>query len=383
MSDSHSSGWMMQLLSISLLRVYPRDGKKLNATEFTSIPIDSLHQLLTGEGLFDCGSALSTAISYILSSMNPSIAEYFTTLTISTTGIMDENTLIRSLPTKPQYANQSRLTYLQYNVAYNMLQYNIPSTNAMGYWIVILEDDSCLYYNDEPSPSFQQGSVDDLKKMIEVTFGNDIERQAPHLMHILSSVKGLMRCNKQDLFEIDPRHDHYLPNLDEMTMSKSNMINVRRNMLMTRANKLMGGDGSFDCSNGIKDIQVPIGNVHTLDLWSCQGITDLSDLGSRDDRQISSCTFVIIDIRPLVFRRDPQISYSQLQLNRNLEKMYKNGLYSYDHNIVELYKKYLKKKRQVQKKYNREQYQLKLKHNHPRVQKRIGCQPPPRYKKRQ
>ena len=120
------------------------------------------------------------------------------------------------------------------------------------------------------------------------------------------------------------------------------------------------------CSYGIKDIQVPIGNVNTLELCSCEGITDLSDLGSRD---MSSY--------------DLQISYSQLQLYLNLEKMYKNGLYSYDLNIVKPYKKYLKKKRQVQKKYNREQYQLKLKHHQQQSQKQIGCQPPPRYKKRQ
>ena len=256
MSDSFSSGWLMQLLSISLQRVYPRDGKKLNATEFTSIPIDSLHQLLTGEGLFDCGSALSTAISHVLTSMNPSIIEDFPTLTISTTGTMDKNNLIRSLPTKPQYANQPRLTYLRYNLAYDMPQDHLPSTNAMGYWIVILEDGSCVYYNDEPSPSFQQGSVDDLKKMIEVTFGNDIERQAPHLMPLLSCVKASMQCDKQDLFEIDPRHDHYLPNLNEMTMSKSNMTRVKCDMLMTLANKMMGGSGSFDCDfSSIKLIQ--------------------------------------------------------------------------------------------------------------------------------
>ena len=370
MTDSNSSGWMMQLLSISLQRIYPRNGKKLNATEFTSIPIDSLNHLLTGEGLFDCGSALSTAISHVLTSMNPSIVEDFPTLTISTTGTMDENALIRSLPTKPQYANQPRLTYLRYNVAYDMIQDHIPSTNAMGYWIVILEDGSCLYYNDEPSPSFQQGSVDDLKKMIDVNFGNDIKRQAPHLMPLLSSVKALMQCDKQGLFEIDSRYDHYLPNLHEMTMSKSNMINVRCNMLMTLADKMVGGSGAFDCIKDMNDFNsgnsYGVVNVHTFDFSYCGEI---------------------IDIRPLVFHpmgsRDLQISYLQLQLNRNFDKMYNNSLHSCDPIIIKLHKKYLKKKRQVQKKYNREQYQLKLKHNQPRAHKRIGCQPPPRYKKRQ
>ena len=125
----------------------------------------------------------------------------------------------------------------------------------------------------------------------------------------------------------------------------------------------------------------------SLDLTLCTGIIDVSALHEYRPPSLMPLWTGINDIPVLVSpdmsSRDRQISYSQLQLNRNFEKMYKNSLYSYDPIIIDLHKKYLKKKRQLQKKYNREQYQHKLKHHQPRVQKQIGCQHPRRYKKRQ
>mgnify|MGYP001239686717 CR=1 FL=1 len=210
------SNWINQLTLLNLKRTYPKSTELQDSKEFDNLKLENIYEILTSFGFFDCGSALSTAVSYILSTWNPLLKKsLFSSVTISTSGCIDKNLLIRSLSRYKTHENQVKLTYLRFDIAYEMASL-LPSTNAMGYWILLLEDGTCCYFSDNPS-SFRVAHLEVLKEVLEMSFVSDLKEKKPELLQVYKLTKDFYLCQKKNIFIIDSRFDRYLPNLSKLS----------------------------------------------------------------------------------------------------------------------------------------------------------------------